>query len=363
MGPGLYVHVPFCVRKCGYCAFFSRPAEPAAVAAWRAGLGRELQALPEGFAPESVFFGGGTPTALAETELGLLLECIHARVELSQVAEWTCEVNPGTLTAEKAGLLRTAGVNRLSIGAQAFGAGTLRRLGRIHGAAEIRAGVAQARAAGFENLGLDLIYGVPGVSREEFQADVEAVLALAPEHVSCYCLEIEAGTPFALAAAEGRLPVDEGEQRGQFDWARRRLAAAGYGHYEISNFAKPGRECRHNLLYWTGGEYIGLGPAAHSHWQGVRWGNTAELPEWKREFAERLAPEAKARETLVMGLRRIAGWGREEFLAATGFAWDELRGGEIARLAAAGRLVAAGDRLRLAEDALFTSDAVFAELV
>ena len=192
---------------------------------------------------------------------------------------------------------------------------------------------------------------------------MEAALALDPEHVSCYCLEIEAGTPLARAAQAGGLEVDEEEQRAQFDWARRRLAAAGWAHYEISNFAKPGRECRQNLLYWSGGEYIGIGPAAHSHWQGLRWGNSAELPAWKREFEEQLEPAAKARETLVMGLRRFAGWGRAEFRAATGFDYDALRGTEIARLAAAGLLVVEPDRLRLAEDALFISDSVFAELV
>ena len=196
-----------------------------------------------------------------------------------------------------------------------------------------------------------------------FCADVEAALELEPEHLSCYCLEIEGGTPFARAAAAGRLEISEEEQRAQFEWARARLAGAGFGHYEISNFARPGRECLQNGLYWSGGEYIGAGPAAHSHWRGVRWGNTAELPEWKRAFEERLAPEAKACETLVMGLRRLAGWGREEFRAATGFDWDALRGAEIARLVAEGRLVAEEERIRLAEDALFVSDAVFAELV
>ena len=145
--------------------------------------------------------------------------------------------------------------------------------------------------------------------------------------------------------------------------ARQRLAAGGWAHYEISNFAKAGRECRQNLLYWSGGEYVGLGPAAHSHWGGVRWGNSPGLPAWKRAFEECLASEAKARETLVMGLRRLAGWGREEFRAATGVDYDALRGKEIARLAAEGLLIAEGDRLRLAEDALFVSDSVFAELV
>ena len=363
MDSGLYVHVPFCVRKCGYCAFFSRPAQPDLVAAWFAGIERELAALPAGFAPTSVFFGGGTPTALDERALARLLDLVRARVDLRNLAEWTCEANPGTLSSAKLACLRAGGVDRLSLGAQSFTAETLKRLGRIHAADETRAAVAQARAAGFANVGLDLIYGVPGVARETFQADVEAALALAPEHLSCYCLEIEAGTPFARAAAAGELAVSEDEQRAQFDWARRRLVAAGFEHYEISNFARPGRACRQNGLYWSGGDYIGVGPAAHSHWAGARWGNVPELPAWKRAFEERLEPAAKARETLVMGLRRLAGWGRAEFRAATGCDYDELRGPEIARLAAQGLLAVAPDRIRLAEDALFVSDAVFAELV
>ena len=363
MGPGLYVHVPFCARKCAYCAFYSRRAEPALVSAWFAGIERELKTGPEDFSPHSVFFGGGTPTALDESDLARLIDLVRARVDLKNVVEWTCEANPGTLTPAKLARLKNGGVNRLSIGAQSFDDATLKRLGRIHTADETRASLALARAAGFDNVGLDVIYGVPGVSRESFEADVDAAVALDPEHVSCYCLEIEDGTPFAREAQTGRLSISEDEQRAQFDWARRRLAEGGWGHYEISNFAKPGRECRQNGLYWSGGEYLGLGPAAHSHWRGVRWGNSSELPEWKRAFAEKLDPEAKARETLVMGLRRIAGWGREEFRAATGFDYAALRGNEIARLAEADLLVVEADRLRLAEDALFISDSVFSELV
>ena len=374
MGPGLYFHVPFCPRKCAYCAFFSRPAQPGLVAAWLAGVARELDTLPEDFAPESLFFGGGTPTALEEIDLARLLElarshrvfratCDKARTAPGSAAEWTCEANPGTLTRGKAALLRAAGVNRLSLGAQSFDDATLRRLGRIHSAAETREAVALAREAGFDNLGLDLIYGVPGVPFESFRADVEAAIALNPEHVSCYCLEIEEGTPLAREAQAGGIAISGDGQRAQFDWARKRLAQGGWTHYEISNFAKPGRECRQNGLYWCGGDYVGIGPAAHSHWNGVRWGNSKELPRWTREFEERLEPEAKARETLVMGLRRIAGWSRDEFRAATGFDCDALRGAEIARLAAAGLLADESGRLRLAEDALFISDSVFAELV
>ena len=363
MGSGLYVHVPFCERKCGYCAFFSRAAQRDLVGRWLEGVERELDSVPGGFAPASVFIGGGTPTALEEGELGRLLALLRGRVDLGNVGEWTCEANPGSLTRGKVELLRAAGVNRLSIGAQSFDDGTLKRLGRIHGAAEIGEAVALARGAGFGNVGLDVIYGVPGVSREAFCSDVEAAMALEPEHISCYCLEIEEGTPFAREAAEGGLEISEDEQREQFDWGRERLAEGGWGHYEISNFAKAGRECRHNQLYWCGGEYVGVGPAAHSHWGGARWGNTGTLPEWRREFEERLDSEAKARETLAMGLRRIAGWGREEFRAATGFDYDGLRGREIAALAAEGLLVAESDRVRLAEEALFVSDAVFSELV
>lgn len=363
MGPGLYIHIPFCARKCPYCAFFSQRTEPGLVAAWFSGIARELESLPDGFAPESIFLGGGTPTALDESALARLLKMIRSRVEIGGVAEWTCEANPGTLTQEKALCLRAAGVNRLSIGAQSFADETLQRLGRIHTAAETRAAVALAREAGFKNIGLDVIYGVPGVARESFQADIEAALALGPEHISCYCLEIEAGTPFAREEEAGELTVSEDEQRAQFDWARKRLAASGWTHYEISNFAKPGRECRQNRLYWSGGDYLGIGPAAHSHWNGARWGNSSDLPRWKREFEERLAPEAKARETLVMGLRRLAGWDRQEFRAITGFDYDALRGKEIAHLATAGLLVVDLDGIRLAEDALFVSDSVFAELV
>ncbi len=363
MGHGLYVHVPFCVRKCPYCAFFSRRAEPEMVSAWLAGVGRELETVPDGFAPQSVFFGGGTPTALEENDLARLIDLVSSRVDVKNVVEWTCEANPGTLTPGKAARLRKGGVNRLSIGAQSFDDATLKRLGRIHTSAETSECVSLARAVGFENLGLDLIYGVSGVSRESFEADVEAAMAMDPEHLSCYCLEIEEGTPFAREAQERRWAASAEEQRGQFDWARKRLAEGGWAHYEISNFSKPGRECRQNLLYWSGGDYIGIGPAAHSHWRGVRWGNSPELPGWKRAFEEKLGPEAKARETLVMGLRRIAGWSRAEFRAWTGFDYDALRGKEIAELAKEGLLVVDPGRIRLADDALFISDSVFAELV
>ncbi|MDR0993897.1 MAG: radical SAM family heme chaperone HemW [Verrucomicrobiota bacterium] len=360
---GLYLHVPFCVRKCGYCAFFSEPYQEATAAAWLQRMEQDLRTLPVGFQPDTVFWGGGTPTVLETELLQRLLEALHAHVDLSRVTEWTVEANPGTLTEEKAGLLRQGGVNRLSIGAQSFCSATLHRLGRIHTNVQIREAVEWARSAGIHNISLDLIYGVPGVPLEEVQADVAAAQSLEPSHLSCYALEVEEGTPFAEAHRMGGLELVEDDQRRQYEWIRHTLGEAGWTHYEISNFARSGRECRHNLLYWMGGAYIGLGPSAHSHWNGARWGLTATLPVWSRAFEETLPPEAKACETLVMGLRRLQGWGREEFRSASGFDYDALRGPEIDALVHDGLLLRGPDRIRLAPNALFVSNAAFSELV
>lgn len=362
-GPGLYVHVPFCVRKCRYCAFFSREPDDNLVQAWLDGIRQELSGLPDGFQPQTVFLGGGTPSVLAAEALRRLLSLLHDGADLHRVTEWTCEVNPGTLSSEKADILQDGGVNRLSIGAQSMNDSVLRRLGRIHTAGEVRNCVRLARQAGFQQIGLDLIYGVPDVPFVSVQRDAEELMLLQPDHLSCYCLEVEEGTPLDEEIRAGSPGISAEDQRHQFDWIRRRLKEGGWVHYEISNFAKPGRECRHNGLYWSGGEYIGVGPAAHSHWNGVRWGNTATLPEWHKDFEETLSSEAKARETLVMGLRRLEGWSRAGFREATGRDYDELQGETIRRLAREGRLIIEPDRIRLPEESLFVSDSVFAELV
>ncbi len=383
---GLYLHVPFCVRKCAYCDFASRPIAAGGVERYLETLERELALRPADFDPATVYIGGGTPTALDKDALGRLLALVHKAIMPERVIEWTCEANPGTLTPAKAHALRAAGVNRLSLGAQSFDDARLAQLGRIHTAAEVRDAVAIAREAGFENLSLDLLYALPGETPADWERDLEAALALAPEHLSLYALTIEKGTPFACERDAGRLAeADEEIARAQYAMARAALKAAGYVQYEISNFARPGFESRHNLLYWSGGEYLGFGPSAHSHWRGRRWGHFQGLEDWAaavskawktrdecvaappesfaHAFEERLDAAAKARETLVFGLRRIAGWRRDEFRAATGFDYEDLRGPEIERLVRAGLLERAPDRLQLAEEALFISDTVFRELV
>ena len=382
---GLYVHVPFCVRKCLYCDFYSLPTGHGALPKrladaahadndpFIAALEKEMDSIPQGFAPDTVFLGGGTPTELSDGNFAAMFGLLHRRVDLSRVVEWTCESNPGTLTREKIKVMIGAGVNRVSMGVQSFDPKTLEFLGRIHSADEAAAGFQLLRECGMKNINLDLMYGVPGQSRDAVEKSLQRLIGLGPEHTSCYCLIFEDGTPLTDLKQRGFVKeVEDDEELDQFNLVRNTLAGAGYEQYEISNFAKPGRECRHNLLYWSGGEYIGLGPSAHSHWSGARWGNIRDLAAYCRKleasesvraFEERLDGEAKARETLVMWLRRLAGVRRDEFRAATGFDYAELCRESLPWLRREGLLDDAGDRLRLTERGLFVSDGIFAELV
>lgn len=317
-------------------------------------LAEELQTLPDGFEPDTVFIGGGTPTAPDIR----ILKRFFGMLDRFQPAEFSCEVNPGTADAAKLAMLKEYGVNRLSIGVQSFDSRCLEILGRIHSADEAESAFRLARASGFTNIGLDLMFGVPGQTIRMLEEDLNRVRTLNPEHISIYNLMYEEGTPLTRDNPER---LDEGLEREMYDLIRARLKTAGFVHYEISNFAKPGFECRHNLLYWSGGEYIGCGPAAHSHWQGVRRANRADLNDYcvngpRLEFEERLDPERKERETLVMGLRKIEG---VEVSAAL---WNELQH-TLQVLQKDGLLEISGRRIRLAEEALFVSDAVFAELV
>lgn len=371
---GLYIHIPFCLRKCRYCDFYSVPlTDGSGPEAFLDALDMELGKLPPGFAPETVYIGGGTPTALAPARLEELFDSIRRGVDLRRVTEWTCEANPGTLAREEAEILREAGVNRVSLGVQSFAAENLAFLGRIHSPREAKDAYALLREEGFASINLDLMYGIPGSSREMLERDLAQVVALDPDHVSCYGLIFEDGTPLTKLRDRGQVEeVDDDEQLEQYALVRRTLRDAGYHHYEISNFAKPGFQCRHNLLYWSGGEYIGCGPAAHGHWRGRRYGNVRSVGDYSRLLLEgqgvratdeKLEPEAKARETLIMSLRRLDGVKRDEFQKQTGFDYRALRGKEIDGLRELGVLEESDGTLRLTEKGLFVSDSVFAELV
>ena len=370
--PGLYVHVPFCVRKCAYCDFASEaPPHPDRIHRYLAGLAMELGRLPQDFRPGTVFLGGGTPTSLDDVAFARLLDLVAPRAD--GAVEWTCEANPRTVTAAKAARMHAAGITRVSLGAQSFDPATLAFLGRAHGTDDVGDAATLLRDAGFANLGVDLITAVPGRDAAALERDLDRALSLDPQHVSAYTLSIEEGTPLAALVDMGAVkPVPDEQALADYELVRARLRAAGFVHYEISNFARPGFECRHNLLYWSGGEYLGCGPAAHSHRDGARWGNVRTLEAWADvvsrgwtpvAFEERLTPEKRARETLVFSLRRLDGVDAAAFRAATGFDLDTLCGPEIARLADQGLLERTATGVRLTGRALFISDTVFAELV
>ena len=371
----LYVHVPFCCSRCRYCAFVSSVYDPARAERYLAAIGREA-ALSSASQPRSfdtAYLGGGTPTALPVESLRRLLRIPPIAEALRSAGERTVEANPGTLDGEKLAVLRAAGFERLSLGAQSFDDAELALLGRSHRAEEIGRAVELARAGGFGNLSLDLIFGLPGQSPAKFFRSLDAALGLAPEHLSLYGLTYEPGTELAGEIEAGRLaPCTEEAEREMYLGARERLAAAGYEHYEVANFALPGRRCRHNLNYWQGGEYLGLGAGAFSYQAGERRGNVGDPEEYCRrleagadpvDFRERLEPEKRAREALMLGLRMREGVDLGNFQARTGFDARALFGATLDPHLAAGRLEITGSQLRLTLEGLLVADSIMTDFI
>jgi oxygen-independent coproporphyrinogen-3 oxidase len=371
---GLYIHVPICIARCRYCDFYKlTPDEWGNIDLFIHCLELELQRLPQAFLPDTVFIGGGTPTALDPENLAALFEAINRTINLSRVVEFSSEANPGTLTPDKLSVMREGGVNRISIGVQSFNDKALRLLGRIHKADQAIEGFQMLRDAGCENVNIDLIQSIPGMAQDDILADARTAAELNPEHLSYYNLIYEPGTPMTHDRDTGRIiPPGDDEEADNYFAVKALLEDSGYGHYEISNFCRPGRECLHNLIYWQGGEYFGCGPSAHSHWNGARYGNVRELQgycdlllENENPFGEleRLDSEAKARELLVMGLRLTEGVDLQSFERRSGTAVDALCGPVIDDLIEEGLLQRDGNRLALTVKALFVSNSVFSELV
>lgn len=370
-----YVHVPFCVRKCAYCGFFSGIGDEKAQRDYLGGIEDEIECHRragrlEGRVFDTLHVGGGTPTVLEPALLEKLFAALRARLPFDPEAEVACEANPESLTPEVAALLANAGVNRLSIGAQSFHDDELATLGRPHDAAAVGQAVAAARSAGFVNIGLDLIYGLPGQTLERWQATVEKALALEPEHLSCYCLTLEPGTPLEAAVRQGSVPrPDEDRQREMFDWLVERLPRAGFEMYEISNFARPGRRSRHNLRYWTGQPWLGLGPAAHSSLDGRRAENPADLGAWRdlyrppglRDPFQPVARRDRIFERVFMALRLVEGLDLAAFEAEFGAPLESFYPGLVERLTAEGLLRTENGFLKVTSHARFLSDGVFCE--
>lgn len=381
MSQGIYVHVPFCIRKCYYCDFNSFRLRGPERARFLDYLEREaelwtqvLAAASPGAAArprfDTVYVGGGTPTTLEPDQLDRLFRMVREAFTLAPGAEVTVEANPGTLNPEKLAALREAGVNRISLGAQVFDDRLLARLGREHDAAAIGWSVELAREAGFASLSLDLIFALPGQSREGWRETLRRALDLEPDHLSCYSLIIEEGTPFYRWHQQGRLPSpDEEVELAMYLDAIALAEARGLDQYEISNFARPGHQCRHNLLYWRNQPYLGLGPGAHSYWGGVRRANLGPLPAYEAALdrgelplasQEAIAVELEMDETMLMGLRLTReGVGRAAFRARFGQALDRVYGPTVRRLAELGLIEDAGDRIRLSRRGLPVANQVF----
>ncbi len=366
-----YIHIPFCAHKCGYCDFASLAGVDHMAGRYLDALERELAlSLGEPREVDTIFVGGGTPTRLDAGQLERLAGLIRRWFVLAPGGEWTVEANPGTLDAEKADVLAAAGVDRISLGAQSFRPESLQVLERHHGRAEVESAVAIVGPR-FPRWSLDLIFGVPGSSLEDWRRDLEIALDLGPSHLSCYGLVFEKGTELWKQRSRGEVrPVDEELERSMYEHTIDRLAGAGLLMYEISNFARPGHDSRHNLVYWANDAYFGFGVGAARYVRGVRSVNTRELPAYLRRIeagepatgpTEQLAPEERARETAVLMLRRTRlGLDRADFRRRTGFDIDQLAAAAIERYRARGSLEDNGTGLRLTREGIFVADDVLA---
>jgi len=376
---GLYIHLPFCKRRCVYCDFPVVVGRDPAQAAYFAAVAAEIEGLAEATGRprlETVYFGGGTPSRTPDG-VERALAAVREGFRLDAEAEITVEANPDSATRETLDRLAAAGVNRLSLGVQTFSNERLERLGRLHDAEAAVAAAKRARSR-FPSVSLDLICGVPGTGVEAWQEDLERAVALDPDHVSVYCLTLEEGTPLSRAVAAGRAPPpDEDLEAAHLEATAAYLPSRGYARYEISNFARPGRACRHNLRYWRNLPCLGAGLGAAAFWQGVRWGNTRDLDEYAARAAsgpgptfppgpaacgkESLAPERALGESIVVGLRLTEGVDLEVLGARHGVDAGAVFEEVIADAVAHDLLVRRGSRIALTERGFLFANRVMAE--
>jgi len=310
----LYVHIPFCARICPYCAFYKERADSSQTQRFCEALLREIEDVRARFTlkPETIFFGGGTPTALTTAQLEFLLGGLRDRLDLSRLVEWTLEANPGSVSSRKAALLREVGVSRISLGVQSWDDDLLKLLGREHNAAQAEGSFHILRDAGFANVSIDLMFGLPGQTLAQWKADLDKTIALQPDHISTYCLTYEEDTEFFLRHARGEFREDPESDAQFLETAMRALERAGYEHYEISNYARPGFASAHNRGYWAGDDYLGIGPSAFSTVGLQRLQNVCDYRAYSDRVlsgqsavssTEILTPEIKRAERIALALR------------------------------------------------------------
>lgn len=366
----LYIHIPFCVRKCAYCDFLSAPGSEEAKASYTEALLREIEAVKtEKREVSSIFVGGGTPSALSPSLMGDIFEKIHKSFSVAPDAEITIEANPGTLSKEKLFLYRNVGINRLSLGLQSPEAAELKSLGRIHTYEEFLESFSLAREAGFQNINVDLMCALPDQTYEGWVRNLRKVAALHPEHISAYSLIIEEGTPFAKRKLN--LPDEDTEYRMYEDTAGI-LSEYGYEQYEISNYAKKDLACQHNVGYWTRKEYLGLGLGAASLWGNQRFSNTSDFslylnnsgfPEKIRGDRDALSLEAEMSEFMFLGLRMTKGVSKAEFLEGFGVPIECVYGKVLDKYKSVGLLEETEGRIFLTRAGIHVSNGVMAEFL
>jgi len=337
----LYIHIPFCKSKCIYCDFLSFAGRESHFDAYFAALFDEIErrAAKYGGVPvRSVFIGGGTPSLAGAARISALLRHLRRHFRILPDAEVSMEMNPGTVTAEDFVAYKCAGINRISFGLQSADNGLLKKLGRIHTYEDFTEVYLNARNAGFKNINIDLIFGIPGQTERQFEATLALVTALAPEHISAYSLIVEPDTKLEEMISNGSIeePSDEADRK-MYDLCRRILSEKGYKQYELSNFAKEGRECLHNIRYWVGGEYLGLGLGAASLTEGRRYNNTSDFCEYiKGNIAicdeTKLSKEDLMNEFMMLGFRMTAGPSRKLFSERFGCDYAEKYGAVLDKL-------------------------------
>ena len=418
----LYIHIPFCVRKCNYCDFLSFPAAKEIVERYVRALEEEIRRTGEavygqngrpgetvygqngrpgekvysqngrpeeavygragggktevrpGSAPKisTVFVGGGTPSVLEPEQIRSLFSCLRESFLLEADAEISMEANPGTLNREKLSACREAGINRLSLGLQSADDGLLQTLGRIHTWEQFLYNYQDARQAGFRNINIDLMSSLPGQSLENYVETLETVTALEPEHISSYSLILEEGTPFFASEEIRRQLPDENTDREMYEKTKEILHEKGYERYEISNYAKPGFACRHNLGYWDEVPYLGLGLGASSYYKNARFSNETDIrtymenpfvPFLGRNDYECCDEKSRMEDYMIFGLRKMAGVSLSRFEKEFGTAAEEIYGGVIGRYVGMGFLVLEGDRLRLTDAGIDVSNRIFEDFL
>lgn len=381
MRAGLYVHFPFCLKKCLYCDFNSTAWSGEDFGGYLELLLREMElrhaALSEQVEAPTLYLGGGTPSLMPPELVGRIVDAAALRFGLKPDAEVTLEANPGTLTPERLSGYRLAGVNRLSLGVQSFEERLLKRLGRVHTVEEALAAFDQARHAGFDNISIDLMHSLPEQSLDDWGGALAQAVSLAPEHVSAYALSVEEGTPFERLHDAGALPLP-GEEEGarMFEATSEILCTAGYRHYEISNYALPGRQSRHNISYWSRQSYLGFGAGAHSFWNpdglGRRWNNACDMNEYADALSQGTLPEREPElltlddavaESFFLGLRMLEGMEIPPLVERFGKVALQGRLAEVQLLEEKGLLLREGGTIRLAPAAVILANSIFSRFL